>query len=199
MLSKPEVKAWELGELLRDLERRIADELRQQVYFLIAAESVPLVAQPTSGWESAVERFESSKEDIIEASWCLACDRWTATVFHLMRVLEHGLRAFAGEIDPSNPVDQENWKNIIDQIESKIREMEKLPRSADKSAKLQRYSELASQFRYFKDAWRNHVSHARTAYDYYQSSSVYAHVRDFMKTMAADFSDAGGRMGGETP
>jgi len=90
----------------------------------------------------------------------LALGEWTACVFHSMRVLEHGLRELASRVELSaDAMAQENWKNVIDQIEAKIRAMEALPKSAEKSASLKVYSQAALQFRYFKDAWRNYISH----------------------------------------
>jgi hypothetical protein len=51
---------------------------------------------------------------------------------------------------------------VIDRIEAKIREREKaLKRGQEKDATLKFYSQAAVQFRYFKDAWRNHVAHLR--------------------------------------
>ena len=40
------------------------------------------------------------------------------------------------------------------------------------------------QFRYFKDAWRNHVCHQREHYDVNQAYSVLIHVADFMEAVS---------------
>ena len=77
--------------------------------------------------------FRKAQKDISAAGRCFALDETTACVFHLMRAVESGLHAFADhmQLDVSM-MEQENWKNVIDQIEKKIREMEALPKSADK-------------------------------------------------------------------
>jgi hypothetical protein len=36
------------------------------------------------------------------------------------------------------------------------------------------------QFRYFKDAWRNHVDHGREHYDEHQADTILTHTIDFM-------------------
>jgi hypothetical protein len=67
-----------------------------------------------------------------------------------------------------------NWKNVIDGIEKKIRELEGMKTGQVKDAKLKAYSEAAVQFRYFKDAWRNHVAHLRATYDDDQAHSTWS-------------------------
>ena len=98
-----------------------------------------------------------------------------------MRVLEHGLRALALRVSLTIPAELQNWHNIIDQIEKEIRTLQQAPRTAERDAELKFCSESAAQFRYFKDAWRNHVSHAKEAYDSFQAESIMSHVRDFMQ------------------
>jgi hypothetical protein len=113
----------------------------------------------------------------------------TASVFHFMRVLEHGLRSMAANVGVDFGV--QNWQTVIDQIESSIRTMaKKLPAGSQKSDRLQFLSEAAKEFSYFKDGWRNYVSHARGTYDVHQARSVMEHVRSFMTTLAAHLQES---------
>jgi hypothetical protein len=75
-------------------------------------------------------------------------------------------------------------ENALDQIEKQIREMEKLPASETKTEDIRFYSGLVAQFRWFKDAWRNHVAHARVHYDEREALDVWHHVSPFMQQMA---------------
>ncbi len=43
----------------------------------------------------------------------------------------------------------------------------------------------AAQFRYFKDAWRNHVAHMRKDYGAGDAWQTLVHVRDFMELLSA--------------
>lgn len=45
------------------------------------------------------------------------------------------------------------------------------------------YSETASQFMYLKEAWRNHVTHVRDAYDEGRAFSILNHVRELMQAL----------------
>jgi hypothetical protein len=112
----------------------------------------------------------------------------TASVFHMMRVLEFGIEWLAKDVDVTVGVD--TWHTILDQIEKRIREMANtLPRGVEKNARLQFLSEAAKEFRYFKDGWRNYVSHARSVYDEHQARSVLEHVKSFMLTLAKAAKD----------
>lgn len=106
------------------------------------------------------------------------------SVFHAMRILEHGLCALAVCVSPSISPELENWRYIIDQIEKEIRKQEQLPKSVTKTKELQFLSQAASHFWYYKDAWRNHVSHSRASYDAEEATQIVGHVRDFMQHLS---------------
>ncbi len=104
-----------------------------------------------------------------------------------MRALEHGLLWLAKRVnlDPED-MKREQWKNIIDQIEKKIRAMESEPKSAEKSVKVQFLSEAATQFRWFKDAWRNDAAHAHVHYDEREGALIFLHISDFFRHIAKE-------------
>jgi hypothetical protein len=121
----------------------------------------------------------------------MALDEWTASVGHLMRALEPPLQFFAQRVNvvfPKSPNDLENWKNIIDQIETRITEEEKriegTPKSHQRNQELQLLGDVALDFRHFKNAWRNNVSHGREWYDPSEAQRVYDAVKHFMQRMA---------------
>jgi hypothetical protein len=47
------------------------------------------------------------------------------------------------------------------------------------------YAEAAKEFFYFKDGWRNYVSHRGQPYDEHQALIVLDHVRAFMNHLGA--------------
>jgi len=174
--------------LLKDLHNDIIADLSRAYFLVIQPDKRWLYEQrqPVFGDEVA-DQFSDAGYDIAAAARCIALDEWTASVFHLMRVLEHGLRWLANDIGViiESGIELENWKNVIDMIEKQIREIEKEPKSEAKSEKARFYSEAASQLRYFKDAWRNHVSHARAKYDEREARDIYNHVGPFMRALAS--------------
>ena len=80
--------------------------------------------------------------------------------------------------------DYENWGSLIDQIEKAIRAIEQERRSLEKAERSRFYSDAGTQIRYFKNAWRNHVSHSRAMYDEGEARGVFMHVRAFMEQLA---------------
>lgn len=152
-----------------------------------------LQPEPVFGFE-VYSRFPDAARDIVSAGHCLGYEQWTAAVFHLMRALEYGLRDLAhrvGVIFPK-PIELLNWQNIIEQIEKEVREAGKR-RQRDKTLEASKetefYSQAASQFYHFKDAWRNHVAHARATYDEGKAHEVFYSVRAFMQNLASRESD----------
>jgi hypothetical protein len=175
-----------IGEIAHNLMSELADHL-----FLCVSSDLKwhyLTPERVVGlaFESA---FPDAVKDAHSGIRCFILDQWTASVFHFMRVLEHGIRYLAAEVGlAQDGMAFENWKNIIDQIEKQIKAMEQLPKSDEKMAKLTYFSEASANFRYFKDAWRNHVSHSRINYDSTDAKRVMDHVLDFMQQLAKKIS-----------
>jgi hypothetical protein len=132
-------------------------------------------------------KFKTAKQDIREAGNCLAADLNTAAIFHLMRVVELGLRALAKKLHVEIgkvPVEYMTWETVIDNIESKIRAFKQMPKGKKKADTLEFYHGLMGQFNFFKDVWRNHVMHSRKSYDEHRAMSAFVHVREFMQRLA---------------
>jgi hypothetical protein len=175
-----------LGE---ELHANIVAELTSKVFLVIPQENADLYEQPEPpfGLEVA-QQFLDANYDIEAGTRCLALDEWTASVFHMMRVLESGLRNLVGrlQVQMTAAPDYENWHQIITAIENEIARLRNLPRTQrPKPEVLDFYSEAATNLRYFKDAWRNHVSHSRATYDERRAREIWGHVRSFMQRLAA--------------
>jgi hypothetical protein len=172
--------------LLSEVAINFVHELEEHRFYVIDSRLAYLMEANQPFGESVADRFPDASKDIAAASRCLALDEWTASVFHCMRVAEHGLRGLARYValDMTRNIELETWKTIIDGIEAKIRSAESLPKNSAKSERLRVLSEAASQVRYFKDAWRNHVMHSRTFYDAREALGIWEHTRDFMLTLA---------------
>jgi len=138
------------------------------------------IANPPFG-EKALGAFPHSLRDVALAGNCYACSFNDASVFHSMRVLEKGLEAMAKTF--SVPFKFENWHNVIEQLESKIRKLDPTL-GADWKEKQKFYSAAAIEFMFFKDAWRNHVMHGRDEYDDTTAENIYGHVCAFMRQLA---------------
>lgn len=133
----------------------------------------------------------SAVMEMVEAGNCYAAGRWTASVFHSMRVAEHGLRSLAKglRVTISNkgkncPLEYGDWDTVITAIRNKITEIRKLPVSAKKEKLLQFYAGAADHCEYMKDIWRNEVSHTRRRYNKTDSLAVINRVKEFIQPLA---------------
>jgi hypothetical protein len=166
----------------------LLDELTEPQFLRIASEKRSYFEQlePLFG-APVVDSFPNSDRDIAAAGRCFAFGEWTACVFHLMRALELALHKWALEMGVTqfSAIELENWKNILDAADKRIKALEQQPKSPQKDRELQYYGETCAHFRSIKDAWRNHVSHSRTTYDERETEAILMHVKEFMRLLAA--------------
>lgn len=177
-----------------DLGKRTKEEL-DSVSFLYLEESEAALyegKEPLFGGRVA-DRFRSANEDISEAARCFALSRYTASVFHLMRTLEVGLRALSlnAGISEHNPT----WKAALDRIHKVLREQESPPKGAPKparlpKARLQFLSEAAATLDTFKTAWRNKTTHdVETTYSEERARDIMNAVGAFMRHLATELTE----------
>lgn len=170
--------------LINEFEANLQEQLTDWLYFAVPPQRKWMYLEPEKWFgTSVVEAFPDTRRDARDACQCFALAQWTASVFHSMRIAEHGLHWLADALGVTWHF--ENWKNVIDQIEKEIRKRENQPKGPEKSAELEFYSRVASHFWYFKEAWRNHVSHSRASYDEQDAVQVLNNVRDVMRDLAA--------------
>lgn len=172
--------------LVTELQHDLVAEVRDELFLWIPSDRRKHYEQTDPAFGEAVHTaFPEAVPEIQAANRCLALDEWTACVFHAMRVLEHGIVFLGGKVDltPTETA-YENWKNLVDQIEKRIRQREQdLPKGTAKSEHLKALSQAATQFDHFRLAWRNHVMHGRDRYDSREANEVLTAVRRFMKRL----------------
>lgn len=156
-------------------------------YHLTPAER-ELYDDPTKDWQKALSGFPSTLNDVQEMGKCSALGRHTAAVFHAMRILEAGLRALAIEFNVK--VSQSSWGGIIDKIRKAIDAKTEATKKANARWREQSFhSDAAIQMVFFKDAWRNHVMHARVTFDEQTAPPIIEYVRRFMNHLATNLAE----------
>jgi hypothetical protein len=162
-------------------------ELRSKLFFFIPNERAKHYARGLD--ENLQMRFPTAVAEIKRAGNCFALSEYTATVFHSMRAAEIALKAMGTDLQISLDPEVAQWKNVLDQIDAKVRGFGDLPKSQARDQKMQFYGAAAAQFRYFKDAWRNYVSHARATYDEGQALTVMNHSEELITTISSKLSE----------
>jgi HEPN domain-containing protein len=177
-------------KFLRDMEtltERFEREIYLQVFLAFDADKVRYFQSSNLFGEPVSDKFSSAVFDIEETGNCFALGRWTACVFHSMRVLERGLHALATDLGV--PYKVEAWGGVLKDIEKAIQGVQSVGHASPKWSNLGFYSESALEFRYFKDAWRNHVMHGQQTYDEGKAKIIMEHVQNFMQRLAERLSD----------
>lgn len=186
---------------LQELNASIYDELSTRVYVMLAPSENENFKNPSARFGDAVAKFPDAAPSMESASRCYALDEWDAAVFHSMRVLEHGLRWLAAQINAgpfpltlNKPVELEQWGTIIGNIQARIDDELGPPKqghpprpqkTAEREKELAFYSKAAKEFMYFKEAWRNYVMHDKgVPFGAGTALSVLDHVSSFMKILA---------------
>jgi hypothetical protein len=80
-----------LAIYLDQIKDRLVDELSTKLFFQIPHSRKKAFEKPTDQWETIIERFPETVQDIEESGRCFALSRYAACVFHCIQVVEVGL------------------------------------------------------------------------------------------------------------
>lgn len=176
-------------DLLNDLDTlsfSFSSGLKKRVAFLIQDEKKKYFQNDDVVASQVNSAFPLCAAELKHAGDCYALEQNEACVYYCMCALEAALHVLANELGVtfSGTLDLQNWLNIIESVEAEIKKLTNLPSGRYKSETLKFMSGAAMQFRWFKDAWRNHVMHGRDIYDPGRAFSVFGHVGEFMQALA---------------
>ncbi len=163
-------------------------EINGKAFFYVPAERAkffPTIENQHIFGSEVGAAFSSAAYDISEAGTCLALARGTASVLHLMRVLEIGLTVLGNKFGVS--LAHTNWAPAIEEIESKVRDMHKDPvwkALPDCKEQQEFYAQAASHFGVLKDAWRNYATHVRGKFTEEEAEIIFINVKGFMQKLA---------------
>ncbi|HWY75027.1 MAG TPA: hypothetical protein VN281_05390 [Verrucomicrobiae bacterium] len=170
----------------------IRNELAQRKFIFIPPDSVKYLEQEALFGKAVYDAFPSARDEIKAAGNCLAADLNTAAVFHLMRTVELGLRAFARHLPvkvKKKPLEYSEWGPIIKEIEKKIEPKIPKKRGPKQTEAYEFYHGIMGEFNAFKDVWRNSVMHTRRSYNASEAVGVFQHVRNFMQRLSTRISE----------
>jgi hypothetical protein len=170
----------EIGVAFTDLEIRIHDEVARHLCFMVPVDRAKLYTESSLFGADVTERFPSAIIDIEEAGKCLAMQRGTAAVFHLMRVMEVGLKATAGALGiPYAP----SWESYLRQIKASMDDdWKKKPVKWRKSEPF--FRDVHAHLYAVKSAWRNPTMHIVSSYTPEMAEEVFNAVKGLMRHLA---------------
>jgi hypothetical protein len=181
----------ELLHQLRSLRDAIESDFKRRHFIFIAPDKAEKFKELSPKWRTVWKRIPSCEKDSKEAVYSFCLDRFTASVFHSMRVSEHGLRNVAKKVgvrltdkNKPQPIEDATWTKVLDGIRAEIATARVMAQGPRKNKKLQFYSEAAETCSYFRDIWRNNVSHTRSNYTEAEALRVLNRVQEFMHLLA---------------
>lgn len=135
-------------------------------------------------------KFQASQYDLDEAGKSLALGRGTAAVFHVMRIMETGLRAVHNCLGLTAPFanNDRSWGAIL----KRIRDDGITPRGGPKKwAEHDLFQEMYARLDAVKDAWRNPTMHVEIKYTPDEATYVFSTARGFMSKLASRMDENG--------
>jgi hypothetical protein len=173
------------------LRWKMAQELNEKFFLFLDKTEAKLFESAEPFGSTVASAFPSANRELQEAAKCIALNKGTASVFHSMRAVESGIGSLANEVEKTFDVQQ--WNVILNEIESEIGKMRRngIPglSKQEKDEKLEFLSRAAAQIGYFKDGWRNYVSHNKRPYDVKEAGGIYEHVGAFMSVLSERLSE----------
>jgi len=164
---------------------RVPDDLETQVLLALDPRRIDLYSQPEIFGPAVFAAFQSASYDISEAGTCLALDRATACVMHLMRVIEVGLATLAAAV---NVKKQHDWGSYLRQIDEELAKRTKA--SGARTPDEQFFAEASTSIDNMRRSWRNPTMHPEKTYTTEQAEEILNSVRSFMRHLATRLSES---------
>lgn len=183
----------DLTQELETLLEAIEDDLKTEYFYHYRHQRGLMLMQLPVDWGGTLRRFPATAEEINDAVDCFASEHYTASVFHLMRIAEYGLRALARErqvVIPGRPLEWAMWGQLIDQITASVRGLnQSMSAGPQKDAALAFYNGALAHIHAFKDKYRNVTMHVRGRYGEMETLTALDHVREFMNGLSAKIGE----------
>jgi len=173
-------------EEVRNTLRR---ELSLTTLLILAPKEQELYApkEPHFGARVDSEFSTSGAFEIDEAAKCMALGRYTAAVFHLMRVMEVALDAVGRCLQIESPAKLDrSWGGILRLIKDEItdRNKAKAGKSWVLSSDQAKFEGLVASLDAVKVAWRNPTMHVENKYLPEEAEHIFVAVKGFMRALA---------------
>lgn len=188
---------------LRVLRESLEHGLDTRVFMYMPDRHAEFYDQHKLFGESVATKFPEANKEIILAGNCYAIESYTACVFHLTRAVEIAARVMVSKLQVVSeikkqggqciPVELATWEDLIAALQKGvIKKQAKISTSVRRKNLYEFYNHAVSQFRSFKDAWRNKVSHKRKTYLAGEAKDIMDNVRQFMVHISAELCEPKG-------
>lgn len=179
----------EFKQIMIALFERLEDALSEEQFFHVPSRRKRLYDGTGLIPQEVRDRLGVNSDDLIEAGRCFALGRFTASVFHLMRVGETIVQRLGAELGVTI-IDKNNrdlsWGPIIANINQAIEKMPKGPRK-------QEWSDAVVLLYHVKEAWRNDTMHPKQTYMEEEAAEIFDASGAFARRLAKLISTESGK------
>jgi len=183
-LFETNVLSSETLNLINDIRTRLGDELSEMALFGIKRHAELYEPKKPLFGEAVADKFALAIPDIEDAGKCLAVEQGTACVFHLMRIMEVGLKSVGDLLGiPYAP----SWESYIKQIQDKIGEKHDR-KGVDWKRDEPFFRDVLGDLQSIKICWRNPTMHVVRRYSSKEADQIFGTVRTFMMRLADHLS-----------
>ena len=183
--------ARDLAGRLKEFRLKLIGELNTRFFLYLTPEEAEVFQMEDPFGADVSQLFRGQKfTDLVEASKCMALGRYTACVFHLMRVMEFAVQKFGQKlginltkVNPGRRVSELTWEQILNEINPKLKAMPQ--DTLQRKRRHEKYKSVQSYLYGVKDAWRNPTMHPRLGgYNELEARNIMNHVRSFLVEFA---------------
>lgn len=173
-ITSPTLTNRQLQVAMTSILNRIRDELEGTLFVWVAPECAGYFEYPsdTDKFDSDQkalagfirDRFQKAVNEIDEARTCYAVGRWTASVFHLMRACEVGIKSVYKTLGIASPKLSDSWGQMLKPMDEQLQK-KPADRSGAWAAEPLFFDHITNDIRAVKRAWRDTTMHVESTYD----------------------------------
>lgn len=152
------ISATGVMELANGLAHAVEDECWTILFLAIDNKTRDLYDEPLKGWEEIIDRFPNTIDDITEMNKCFALERYAASIFHSLHVVEAGLLELGKFLKIKDP--KSGWTAVANELK-KIVSKDHKSRTTFEKRNFLFIEQIQGTVEGLKNAWRNKVSHVQ--------------------------------------
>jgi len=184
----------------RELQSVIFDEMKRHLFFWVPPERARFYELPedVSEWnetEQAIDEligvhFKRAATEILQARKSYAVGQYTASVFHLMRACEVGIKALYKSLGISAPKLSDSWGNLLKPMDEQIK-LGPTSRHGDWGKLPSFFDHATNDVRAIKRSWRDTTMHIDSDYNEGQALKALDAVTSFFVHLSEHLNQDG--------
>lgn len=178
-----------------EMNKRLQHEMGKIGLYIVDPNSKARIEKACEQFgEDIIDKFTSISYEVDEAGKCLGLDRSTAAVFHLMRVMEIGVKAASKSLGiPDNLKGAErNWGVMLRKFKEEITRRDSMGQAGWKNiGDKTLFPEIYVSLDAVRNAWRNATMHVESKYTLEEAEHIWGAVKGFMKKLSSRCDENG--------